>query len=297
MGWKFNKDKNQFIHCQEQEAIDKKLMMEGESRNQRMARITVEAMNSINIDLEFTVECEEEFSNERLPTLDFAICQEKDGQITHSYFKKEMKTPLVIIARSGMSVQQKIQILANDLTRRLYNISKDKIEQEEYNKIIDQLTKELKNAEYNYKTAREIIISGIRGWKTRLARREEKGQEIYRLAKNTAKIREYKKLMSRETWYKPQEQKSEACQGVPEPWQPTQARKEKKITKTGQGSSNKQNTAKEIPTQAVMFIPYTPGSELAKLLRNNEEKIAKLTKSRLKIVERAGIKLHDMITQ
>ena len=46
-----------------------------------------------------------------------------------------------------------------------------------------------------------------------------------------------------------------------------------------------------------MFIPYTPGSELAKLLRNNEEKIAKLTKSRLKIVERAGIKLHDMITQ
>ena len=83
-GQKFNKDKNQFIHCQEQEAIDKKLMMEGESRNQRMARITVEAMNSINIDLEFTVECEEEFSNERLHTLDFAIWQEKDGQITHS---------------------------------------------------------------------------------------------------------------------------------------------------------------------------------------------------------------------
>ena len=105
MGRKFNKDKNQFIHCQEQEAIDKKLLREGESRKKRMARITVEAMNSINIDLEFTVEYEEECSNERLPTLDFAIWQEKDGQITHSYFQKEMKTPLVIMARSGMSAQ------------------------------------------------------------------------------------------------------------------------------------------------------------------------------------------------
>ena len=51
-----------------------------------------------------------------------------------------MKTPLVIMSRSGMGNQQKIQMLANDLTRRLYNTSTTNIRQEEYNKMADQMT-------------------------------------------------------------------------------------------------------------------------------------------------------------
>ena len=84
----------------------------------------------------------------------------------------------------------------------MYNTNKDKITQEEYNKIVDQYTKELKNSEYQYKTAKEIIMSGIRGWRTRITRRIKNGQDYYRQAKNTAKIREKKKLLAREVWYK-----------------------------------------------------------------------------------------------
>ena len=77
--------------------------------NQRMARLCLQAMKAVNEDLEFTVECEDDFSDKKLPNLDFKISQEKDGQINHSYFQKPTKTPFVIMSRSGMSSQQKFR--------------------------------------------------------------------------------------------------------------------------------------------------------------------------------------------
>ena len=46
-----------------------------------------------------------------------------------------------------------------------------------------------------------------------------------------------------------------------------------------------------------MFIPYTPNGELAKILRDNENKLEELTGTRLKLVERTGSKLVDLITR
>ena len=105
------------------------------------------------------------------------------------------------MARSSMSTQQKISILSNELTRRLYNINKNGVEQEEIDKVVDTMTRVLNNSEYNVSTMKEIIVSGIRGWKTRIKRREQKGQPYYRPGYSTVKMREYKKLMSRENWY------------------------------------------------------------------------------------------------
>ena len=47
---------------------DKKEKESGESENQRMARVCVPAMNSINEDLEFTVETEDDFTDKKLLT-------------------------------------------------------------------------------------------------------------------------------------------------------------------------------------------------------------------------------------
>ena len=46
-----------------------------------------------------------------------------------------------------------------------------------------------------------------------------------------------------------------------------------------------------------MFVPFTPGSELARLLRENEEKLVKLTGCKVKIVERTGIKIQELLTK
>ena len=67
------------------------------------------------------------------------------------------------MANSAVSKQQLIQILANETTRRIMNINKDKNPAEEYLKVLDKNTQELKNSGYNHQTAKEIIVSGLRG--------------------------------------------------------------------------------------------------------------------------------------
>ena len=60
-------------------------------------------------------------------------------------------------------------------------------------------------------------------------------------------------------------------------------KKKKKNKKLEPGSSNKQNTKQEkYPVQAVMFVPHTPWSELAKLLRANKERYIRLPRTRSK---------------
>ena len=296
LGMRFSSSENKFMYCKDAEQEDKILRTKGETNNQRMARVCITAMNSINSDLEFTVETQEEFENERLPTLDFTIWLEKDGTINHMYYQKNMKTPLVIMNRSATSTQQKIQILSNEMTRRLFNINRDGVEIQEYIQVIDQLTQELRNSEYEYKTALEIVASGIRGWRTRLKRREQKGQPIYRPAHTTTGTRNRKKLLGRETWYKKNENTDKVS--VQEGNVGTKLEKSEKFPKTKKTKITRPSTEEkqEHPVKSVMFVPYTPGSQLAKKLRTNEEVLAKIPKSKLKIVERAGLKLQDVLT-
>ena len=56
---------------------------------------------------------------------------------------------------------------------------------------------------------------------------------------------------------------------------------------------DKQTTAKKI--KGVMFVPYTKHSELAQRLRENEERMEEMTGYRIKIVEKGGTKLVDIL--
>ena len=47
--------------------------------------------------------------------------------------------------------------------------------------------------------------------------------------------------------------------------------------------------------KGVMFVPYTVGSELAKRMREAETTLQSMTGYRLKIVERSGLKLEDIL--
>ena len=53
----------------------------------------------------------------------------------------------------------------------------------------------------------------------------------------------------------------------------------------------------EVDFKAVMFIPFTTVGKLAKSLREAEEKLGSLSGYRLKIVEKAGDKLEDLLTK
>ena len=72
-----------------------------------------------------------------------------------------------------MSDNQRYSILANDLVRRLSNINRDKISQEEILEVIEKFIQLLRTSGYDRAQAREAVISGIRGWKSKIRRRQE----------------------------------------------------------------------------------------------------------------------------
>ena len=173
------------------------------------------------------------------------------------------------------------------------NIDMNKNQQAEFNKVANQMIRELKNSEYSHRTAWEIMTSGIRCWKVRTARRIDEGQKIYRAASTTLKTRTRKKLLAKENWYKQQQNANKETTTKATQYNGTKSGKNKttKTTKKKQKQEQVQNNT----TRAVMFIP--PNSTLAKLLQENEEKLEKLTNTRLKVVERTGTKLVDLITK
>ena len=141
-----------------------------ESNLKRMGQISLKIMNSINPDLQFTVESVEDFPHERLPTLDFEMFV-ADGVIFHSYFEKDMKTPLILMKNTAMCEQQKYSILSNELVRRLSNIGTG-ISLEEMVNVIDRFSKQMKNSGYLRKEVWEAVVSGIKGYERKKGEKE-----------------------------------------------------------------------------------------------------------------------------
>ena len=127
-----------------------------------------------------------------IATLDFLLWMVA-GILIHSYFEKPMRTPYVI-----MSEHQHMSILANELVRRLSNVHPEVIDQEIV-EIIEHYMLQLKTSGYDRSQAKEIIVSGVIGWKRKRRRREA---EFYRSAKSTLSQRTRKKLIEKTSWFR-----------------------------------------------------------------------------------------------
>ena len=122
MGMRYIKDMRLFQVTKEGKQEDEEKKKElGETDSQRMARVCLPCMNDISEDLVFTVECEDDFPEKRLPTLDFYLWV-VGGIILWSYFEKSMRSQLMMMKRSAQGEQQKMDILSNELVRRMSNV-------------------------------------------------------------------------------------------------------------------------------------------------------------------------------
>ena len=199
---------------------------------------------------------EEDFKEKRLPTLDFSLWLKQGGEISHSYYEKEMRSQVMLERDSAMSTKQKITIQANELTRRLYNINEEDTDLEsEVEKVIETYTRQIKNSGWNAREAREMVVSGYIGWKRRVARRIQEGGQQYRSAGSSLLTRARKKLTGKEDWYKNKGEKRKRDDYDDEEPLRWKRKKEHK------------NKEQEVETISVMFVPYTHGGELAKRLR------------------------------
>ena len=103
-----------------------------------------------------------------------------------------------------------------------------------------------------------------------------------------------KKLLEKESWYKNNEDNDEDENEPPKKF----IRIEEKRVTTTTRKLRKYRTIrkKKENVKTVIFVPHTVGSGLAKELRKSEEKLKNITGDGVKIVERSGRKLEEILT-
>ena len=188
-----------------------------------------------------------------------------------------------------MSQQQKMAILGNELVRRLKTIHRDVLE-DELEDVVEHYVGQLKNSGYSRKEAKEIVTCGVVGWRRHLERRQKRGQDQYLEAGETLEDRERKKLLEKTSWYKPDRKRKAEDAASKYRYKPVGCKRKRKG-----GNPDHEGTAEKSKIKGVMFIPYTKHSELATRLRENEQRMEGMTGCRIKIVERGGQKLVDIL--
>ena len=122
-------------------------------------------------------------------------------------------------------------------------------------------------------------------WIPGMKRRIEQGGQQYRSPASSLETRTRTKLTGKETWYK------EVKKRKRDEFDEMDAVQKKKYKNT---EKREQQVEKKGPI-AVMFVPYTEGGELARRLREVEIEQEKSSGFRIKIVERLGMRLVDML--
>ena len=143
------------------------------------------------------------------------------------------------------------------------------------------------------KEAREVTVCGIVGWRRKLERRQKKGQNQFMEAEETLEKRTRDKLLEKTNWYKTNMKRKAEDEESQFQYNPTMKRR-KRMQADNKNKNNKSSSSKA-KVKSVMFVPFTRHSELATRLRENEEQMEKMTGYRMKIVERGGTKLVDIL--
>ena len=269
-GVRWSQEEKKFVYRAEWEHEERLLNV---NKHHKTSEELCKAMNSIYPNIQFTFETESDFPNNRLPSLDCELWMEEGKYLRYSFFEKSMKNPFCIMQSSAMSNKSKVQILSQDLVRRMMNIC-DTVSQSERNRVVDNYTDRLIRSGYSFPQVYDIIVSGLTGYERKLKRAANENTPIHRPAASTLKNRIHKKLIQKEIWYK---------------------EKKKHNDDMKKNNHKKEDDKVKTPVVSIMFVPHTPQSQLHRKLKKVEAKISDLTGDKIQHVERAGTKLRFLL--
>ena len=253
---------------------------EGTSSMARTSRAIKEMMNQIFQELNFTVETAEDFACESLPTLDTRIWMTKDGKIEYAFFEKPMSSHKVMEKQSAIGEKSKVASLSQDLIRRLLNTSIN-LPQNCINNIIDKYSIKLASSGYSKVQIHNIISSGLRGFENKVKRHKEGKGRLHQSAASNKNKRNNKKLIGKTEWFRKEKENQDEMHI-------------KKVQHNWNKVAKKPTTA-ELRTTTVLFVEQTPRGELAARIRAEEDKLAAITGFRVRVAERGGTKLINLL--
>ena len=193
--------------------------------------------------------------------------------------------------RTAMGRQSIMSIMCNEMMRRLQVID-DRLPLTEMKNVIEKYVQQLVNSGYGWKQIRDICVSAIVGFKRQEINRKTHKRPKYRSGQQSLKTRMDKKLNEKVNWFRRNKMKNNApvnekpkCR-----WQHYRSRKPKI------GALEEECKLKEsVPPKAVLFVQNTKDSELANQIKELIQTLKPWTGINLKIVERGGDKVQDLL--
>ena len=153
-GWRWRE--GELLFCKRWELEDSHL-----TPTERTRRVIHESMMGVESFLKFTMETVEEFGGEWLPTLDTELQVREDNRVLYRFYEKPVATNMTVQFASAMEENNKMKTLANDLTRRLLNMSEDMSIQDKV-LVINNYSTKLATSGYSTNQIQRIIVNGIK---------------------------------------------------------------------------------------------------------------------------------------
>ena len=140
--------------------------------------------------------------------------------------------------------------------------------------------------------SRRIILNGVRGWESK--RRRAKGR-LFRTAKESKQGRIVKKTIGKTSWFRKPRMRGDKDEDSQEDILMMKKRGGEEATAKKTEYEKPKKTGEEHRIAAVLFVHNTREGLLAKKLREVVERIKNILGYKIKIVERAGTSLKQII--
>ena len=169
---------------------------------ERTKRVIGPSMSGLTKCLEFTVETEEDFADNWLPTLDLNIRVNEDNKIVYKFFEKPTASKVCLQADTALAQNSLVQSLVNDMIRRMANTS-ELVDEEEKRKIVDEYAQKMLNSGHKLEQVRSMVMSGLKGYEKKRRRCQAPGGgPFHRSAKESSRSRKLKKLTGKANWFR-----------------------------------------------------------------------------------------------
>ena len=146
--------------------------------------------------------------------------------------------------------------------------------------ILSNFMKKMKRSGYCRKTRRNVLLAGLKGYFRMVKEEEAGGRKVNRPRWEGASSRRLKKLGAKANWFK-----RKGKSNIKVAWK-----------SRGKGRSGKKVAEENTEIESIMFVPHTPGGELARILQEADDKFRKgKGLGKIKMVERGGTTLKQIL--
>ena len=255
------------------------------------SQITMEVIRnmgeSCNDWLKLTVDSKDNHKGMKVPMLDVEAWTIKDNtEVQHQFYEKEVASNRVMGAKSAISQTSKIATLSQEVIRRMQNTGRD-VPEENRVIIMNNFMIKLHRSGYNEKQREEIMKAGLNGYYKKVIRENKGGTKINRESANDRARKKIMKVVKKDKWH--QDKPNNTDNDITEN-EPKHRGNGKKIELKDGANEQKQMT------ESIIFIPYTPFSQLKRELQSWDNKYSVALKvPKVKFIETIGVKIRNMV--